>query len=549
MKKLVYILLALVLTAGGCSGDRSVDRQLAVAEELIADKPASAVSILMEMDTASMSQSQVDRQSLLYVYAHAIHGYPLSIDDDVLRQGDSIYSHFDRDGVRWLMIKSVDAKTKGNAVARIENLKDAEFMALQLDSKFELALIYQYLANVYEQGFNGTVSRYFADRSVDLLRKLNYPKQLREARMAVFGALVAQRDYKTALDSILAMNDEVMANADNGYKIYFLDQLAGVYDENDLSDKAIEIWDSIYSGVDVTSNTLAHWARAYCRIDALDSAYTLIQRANSMPHNATDEYLCRNVEYQILEKMGRKSQLAYIDSLRDQATKRIAEEKKLEESSLAVNQKYDSATKKAWIEAADARHRTNIAVCIALIIALAAVAVYMYFRKRNRLLRLEHENDVLKIRTLQDNLFESDARQRDVSAKISEMFQSRFSLIDSLAASYFECKETGSEHKRIYAEVKKAINNFGTDAATKELENIVNAGSDNLMEKFRGDFTGLSVAQYRLALYLFCGFSLPAISIFTGSDIRNIYVYKSRLKALINKSDCQQKEEYLVYFG
>ncbi|MDE5876006.1 MAG: hypothetical protein K2H47_00645 [Muribaculaceae bacterium] len=544
----IYVMLSLLLLCG-CIGSRKGERQLAEAEKFIASCPDSTIVILAEMDTTELSEAQKYRRMLLYAYTCVIHGETIPLNSNDLKLGKDMWDNtFSEDEIKWLILKSADAKYRGDFVARIEYLKDAEFLAIQLDSKFNLALIYQYLALVYEQGFNGTVSRYYADKAVNILRELDCPKQLREARMSVVGALSARRDYKTMLDSLLSMKDEVMTNATEGYKIYFLDMLARTYDENNQTREAIQIWDSLTDENQINSNTLAHRARAYWRINELDSAYMLIQQANSLPHNITDEYLCRNVEYGILEKMGRKQELAIVDSLREQASKKVFEERKLEESSLALNQKYDTAARLAWIDAAKARHRTLIMIFVTVIIALVALGVYLYLRKRNQLLRLQHENDVLQIRTLQNNLFENDNHQKAVSSKISELFQSRFNLIDSLAMSYFECRETGQEQKRIYNEVKNSINSFSSEEATHKLEDIVNGYNDNLMEKFKEDFPKLSQAQYRLALYLFCGFSLPSVSIFTGSELRNIYVYKSRLKSTINKSDSPRKDEYLAFF-
>ena len=558
MRSLLYIVVAAVMAAAvgagalltGCSGSRDADRRLSAVEELIAEHPDSAVVMLLDMDTSRMSDRQLARRELLYAYAHAIHGYPVSLDSVNVRRGDAMFNgRFDSDEVKWLIVKSTDARFKGDAVARIECLKDAEFLAIQLDDRFGLALIYQYLSNVYRHAFNGTVSLYYADKSAEILRELDHPKQLREARMAVVGAYAAKRDYATMLDSLLAMRDEVMANATDSYKEFFLEQLARSYDSNGRTGEAISIWHSLYDGRETTSNILAHWAMAYWNVGHLDSAYMMIQRANSLPHDNTDEYLCRNVEYMILESMGRTAELARVDSLRQIASENTMDERQIEESSLALNVKYDSATREAWGAAARARTRTHIAHFVAILCAVVAVAVWLYLRKRNQLLRLEHENDVLRIRTLQDNLFESDRRHRGVSAKLSELFQSRFRLLDGLAASYFECKETGQEQRRIYGAVRNSISEFSSDAATQELEDIVNGYNDNLMVRFREDYPRLSPAQYRLALYLFCGFSLPSISIFTGTGLNNLYVYKSRLKSVIAKSDSPRRDEYLAYFG
>ena len=247
--------------------------------------------------------------------------------------------------------------------------------------------------------------------------------------------------------------------------------------------------------------------------------------------------------------MGRRSELARLDSLRNTAAENLMKERRLEDSSLALNLKYDSAARKAWVDAIEARNRTNVAIFICVLAIMLCVWVYVFLKKRNKLLRLAHENDILRIKAMQDSLFKSDSLNKDMSARISELFRTRFNLIDGLAATYFECRDTAQEQKRIYSDVKTALSNFGTKEAIDELTDIVNGYKDNLMERFRADFPKMSASQYRLALYLFCGFSLPAISIFTDTELRNIYVYKSRLKSTISKSDSSRKAEYLQYLG
>ena len=543
---LVSLLFANIFCA--CSNTYA-EKQLTEAEALIIEHPDSTVSLLMQMDTTHMSRKQIARQELLFLYTQLIYGNQVPIDSAGIAEGDNVFANdFENYGIKWLIVKSAEAHRSGDPVARIELLKDAEFLAIQSDNKADLGIIYFFLSKVYEQGFNGIVSKYYADKALEIFRDLKWQSKIRDARMAIVGAYCVDRDYKTALDSLIAMQPEVMANATDSYKIYFLDQLARHYDEDGQSAKAIEIWHSIYDGTDTSANTLAHWARAYWHINELDSAYMLIQQANAVPHNNSDEYLCRNVEYAILEKMGRKQELERIDSLRTIASNKISEERHLEETSLALNIKYDSATRQAWLEASKSRNRANVAILITLLTVFAGVAIYIFLKKRNRLLRLEHENDILKIESLQDNLFKSDRRNNDMSIRISELFKTRFNLIDGLASAYFECKDTGQEQKRVYSEVKRALSNFGTKEAIDELTEIVDGYKNNLMEHFKTDFPQMSPAQYKIALFLFCGFSLHAISIFTDTEIRNLYVYKSRLKSAISKSETPRKEEYLQYF-
>lgn len=184
-------------------------------------------------------------------------------------------------------------------------------------------------------------------------------------------------------------------------------------------------------------------------------------------------------------------------------------------------------------------------VGLAMLLCIVILGYALYVKR----LKFEHANDLLRIQNLQSTLFEKDKQHEEMSNKIGNLFSTRFKLLDGLASSYFECKETGQEQKRIYAEVKNSIVDFSSEITTQELIDVVNGYKSGLMDNFKADYPKLSASQYRLALYLFCGFSLSSISIFIDSDLRNIYVYKSRLKSLIAKGESPRKEEYLRYFA
>lgn len=450
--------------------------------------------------------------------------------------------------VKSLIIKSEIAKCQGDPVARLEALKDAEFLASQLDDKSDLAFIYLYLSQTYANCFNGTVSEHYANKSLRLFEELGYRKQGIDARMAIVNSLAVKRDYIVMLDSMLSMKNDVLRYSTDSYKVFFLDQLARALDENNRSQEAIDIWHNICNANNANSNTLAHWARAYIHTNHIDSAELLINKAIALPHNHTDEYLCRNVQYDILERLGRKSELAIVDSLRENAANINYDERKIEASSLALNKKYESITREAWEAKQKAQQRVFFTIAVAVLLFLISLFSILYYQKRNRLLKIENENNLLKIQTVERNLFEKERWHNEVSEKVSALFKSRFAAIDQLASAYFECKETGQEQKRIYAEAKSVIDDFCSAESIHELEEILNAANDNLMYHFYKDFPKLSSSQRRLALFIFCGLSLQSISIFQGTEIRNIYVYKSRLKSTISKSESPRRELYLSYF-
>lgn len=542
----IYVGIAFFLLLCSCS---KTDKTLDHIEEIMVTDPEAALNSLAHMDTTSLSDNQKARKALLQAYIATIHIVPIDMAPaDLLHATSAFDNSCSTDEVKSLIIKSEFAKAYGNPVARLELLKDGEFLASQLGDKSDLAFIYLYLSNAYSNGFNGIVSEHYADKSLHLFNELGYRKQIIDAKMGIVGALAVKRDYATMLDSLLSMKTDVINYSTDSYKQYYFDTLARALDENGRSDEAIEIWHSIYPDRNSSANTLAHWAYAYLHNNQPDSAEFFINRAIALSHSNSDEYLCRNVQYAIVERLGRKAELPAIDSLRSKAANVDYEERKIAATSLALNKKYDSTTQSAWKEIQTSKLRTIVIASISAIIVLLMIGSVLFYRKRNQLLRVENENNLLRLQNLENNLFENERQHNAVAGKISALFKTPFNTIDQLASAYFECRETGLEQKRIFAEAKLAIEDFSSTTSLAKMEEIVNTTNDNLMSHFDEDFPKLSASQRKLALFLFCGLSLQSISIFQESDLRNIYVYKSRLKSTITKSDSPRKELYLSYF-
>lgn len=306
-----------------------------------------------------------------------------------------------------------------------------------------------------------------------------------------------------------------------------------------------EIKDLVYHQIDtlnLNSTTNLNLALAYNKLGEYNKALQILDVVNKSEEKY-DTLKYQAISVFVYENLGdyKKALSTYIDfshKIDSINVHKFEKESKSIEEKLALELQAQK----------DARQKDRIIWgCVGLAMLLCIVIlIYALYVKR---LKVEHTNDLLRIQNLQATLFENDKRHEQMSDKIGSLFSTRFKLLDGLASSYFECKETGQEQKRIYAEVKNSIVDFSSDATTQELNDVVNGYKNGLMDNFKADYPKLSASQYRLALYLFCGFSLSSISIFIDSDLRNIYVYKSRLKSIISKGESPRKEEYLRYFA
>lgn len=123
-------------------------------EDMMIKEPEMALDSLSDMDTLSMSENKKARRALLEAYIATVHVVPIDMTpNDLIRATTAFDGKCSPEEVKSLIIKSEFAKLRGDHVARLELLKDAEFLAIQLDDNSDLGFIYLYLSKVYANGF------------------------------------------------------------------------------------------------------------------------------------------------------------------------------------------------------------------------------------------------------------------------------------------------------------------------------------------------------------------------------------------------------------
>ena len=533
---LVIAVVASIIVS--CSHNPAVDRRLNVAENLMEEHPDSALLILNEIDTEQI-ESKVNKARYALLKSMALDkNYIDTTTFDVIRpaidyyiedgspneklrtyyyQGRVYQNRSENDSAMQSFMRGREFCKEASDTLTMANL-----LVAQAAIQYSIYKLNEFINNNLEAA---NLYKAIGRKDYEILSLAN----------ALDGGILNNDKFLT--DSIMSIAKErvrqnpeftsVIAPYELSYALKFGNEDSVVSILNYYkSDKYLEDVDKL----DI--------AEAYCRIgDGPNAMRVLSSIPLASKTRSSLKYLA--IKPAILELNGDISGAlsAYrlfsttIDSLHQQI----------------FSQDLLFADKKHQFEMDVLRERTQRErfVWIALGVILLLIIIYQIWVMR---LRTEHENDLLKIQTLQQNLFESSQKQNEAKERIQKLFHTRFLLLDGLASSYFESKETGHEQKRIFAEVKESINNFRSEGTVIELTEIVNGYNNGLMDRFKDDFPKLSKSRFRFALYLFCRFSLPSISIFTDTELRNVYVHKSRLKSVVSGSDSPHKAEYLRYF-
>lgn len=536
--RLLWVLV-IVFIAGtilSCTDNSKVKKQLFSAETVMVQHPDSALTILRGIDCSALSSGNEKARYALLMSQALDKNYIDTTTFDILQPAIDYYTDNGTpdEKLKTFYYQGRIYQNKGdeeNAMSafinarEVGNVTDTLTLAHLLVAQGTLYLRQYKTPNFVAN--NLEAAKLYSSLGKHILEIGSYAKALN-------GYVIM--DDKTAADSVLSVCVPLIRESPDGETSLFPAMLG--YTIDFCSPDEIKTFLDNYKDLELGHDETMDLARGYSKIGESDKALEFISSINPAPFTL-DSLKYATVKLDILEKQGNYEQA--LNLYKDYSAMLERYQKDL------LSQDLLFADKKHQLEMDVLQERTQKErfVWIALGVILLLIITYqMWVRK----LRIEHENDLLKIRTLQQNLFESGQKQNESKERIQKLFQTRFQLLDELASSYFEFKETGQEQKRIFAEVKKSINNFSSDETITELTEIVNGYNNGLIDRFRADFPKLSKSRFRFALYLFCGFSLPSISIFTGMELRNVYVHKSRLKSAISGSGSPHKAEYLRYF-
>ena len=187
-------------------------------------------------------------------------------------------------------------------------------------------------------------------------------------------------------------------------------------------------------------------------------------------------------------------------------------------------------------------------VWVVVLLAVVAVAIvlfrHIYAKNRERALRREIDNYVAIIEDIRRDFAHLNIEK---SAKI--VVEQELAIFDQLCVSYYTYDDDKKQQIDLYNRVKSLIEKFSSDAETlAKIERDIDLRHDGAMGKLRAELANLNATEYRLACYIFAGFSNQAISVFMQSESGAVATRKSRLKSKIIKANPPSLHLFVAMF-
>ena len=136
--------------------------------------------------------------------------------------------------------------------------------------------------------------------------------------------------------------------------------------------------------------------------------------------------------------------------------------------------------------------------------------------------------------------------QQDNAEILGSLFSQRILKLNQLSSAYFETNDSGKK-EILFNDFKNEISRFGKEKeAFLSLEEDLNRYCDGIMSKLSNQIPQIKGENRTIISLFFAGIDYDTIRILMKrNSVQSLKTLKSRLKAIITKSDAEDKALFL----
>lgn len=542
MKKSLYIIILLSFLSYGC--DTTWEMELNRAETLMRERPDSSLYILEHIDSDNLS-SRKNKAKYALLYSQALDkNYIDKTNDSLILVAVDYYQEYGNEREQMLAYYYLGRVqyNVGAYQSAIISFLQAEEHALRTEDYLYCGLIYRNISDIYNDTYNPAEELKYAQKAYDCFCRAGASEHRDYALpiLAVaYGNTSDRAKEKELLEQTLVLAQERCDTALWGMCLsnYALCHEV-VQDYRKAKESILAIKNRLVQPMDLSDwVTLAH---CYAQENKTDSVNFCLNEAwQSADTSADSAKILLRIYYIEKKRNNPQKALEALENCND--FQNAVSRQMLQQSVIATQRDHFRIRSESAMYKLKANHRLGIIIILSICLFAGGIIIYLHRRIQRKNAEIERYMNIAC--EIQDVL---QSKNTEMSHLVRQLFHEKFEFIDSLGCTYYERQNTPNEQIAIYSEVKRAIQNLGTDKQTKsELERIVNLCNEDILKKIRSQIPEIKAVDYDLFCYLCAGFSYRAISIFMQMKIENVYNRKSRLKILISNSTAASKELFL----
>lgn len=563
----------------GCDGGRgkATDAALASAEELMEERPDSALAVLCAIDSTAIDNA--GRRALHgLLMAEARYKNFIDETDDSIIAASAAYFGRKGDDRRLMRARFIQAKIQFNNsdyTHSIVSALKAEKLAKQDSDNLYLARIYEHMGLTYLRNHNVDAQLPYVYKAyecyshageqrsalfslIDRGNALNNLEQYNNS-LALLDSVARIIEEKDTLLSIYLGQVKIDALLQSGRKDDAISELQklGSINGRDFSDDY-----SVPYKVFISNGDMSH-AKIY--LDSIMASYSLTNDSGYKLVAQLDYYTASGDAATALQFAK-----SYIDYLYKENLKQ------LNKSVLqAQSDYYEALGNEASLRADRFWNWLVVSIFCMFFVIMAGL---LYHRYKIKIKRIELRTKIWEISELLAKMQEKDNELRSVNYKtysankaidklrleieekenalfrlgnsINELYKSQFKTLNELCREYYSKNEASERvRKTLYKDFESIILELRGASKFQKLEESLNMYCDNIAEKLKTTVKGLKYSDYKMLILIFAGLSVNAICVICDIERGNYYIKRQRLRDRIQQSDSVYCELFLSHMN
>ena len=568
-----------VIMVCGCAGGRgkATDAALASAEELMEERPDSALAVLCAIDSTAIDNA--GRRALHgLLMAEARYKNFIDETDDSIIAASAAYFGRKGDDRRLMRARFIQAKIQFNNsdyTHSIVSALKAEKLAKQDSDNLYLARIYEHMGLTYLRNHNVDAQLPYVYKAyecyshageqrsalfslIDRGNALNNLEQYNNS-LALLDSVARIIEEKDTLLSIYLGQVKIDALLQSGRKDDAISELQklGSINGRDFSDDY-----SVPYKVFISNGDMSH-AKIY--LDSIMASYSLTNDSGYKLVAQLDYYTASGDAATALQFAK-----SYIDYLYKENLKQ------LNKSVLqAQSDYYEALGNEASLRADRFWNWLVVSIFCMFFVIMAGL---LYHRYKIKIKRIELRTKIWEISELLAKMQEKDNELKSVNYKtysankaidklrleieekedallrlgnsINELYKSQFKILNELCREYYSKNEASERvRKTLYKDFESIILELRGASKFQKLEESLNMYCDNIAEKLKTTVKGLKYSDYKMLILIFAGLSVNAICVICDIERWNYYIKRQRLRDRIQQSDSVYCELFLSHMN
>ena len=573
------IILAILVLCVACN-DRVGNSELVQADAIMESAPDSAMSILVKVDTAALSQFDKAYYSLLYSQAQ-IKTWVILDSDSLFRTAyEAFRDHPDDDLRRRAYFYNAQiAFNRGDMQSSMSDVLTAYEIAKSEENDYWIAKSAEIIGDIFSDSHNYSQSEKYRLEAVRCYKSMGRENSHRYALcdlVANYSNMNLKEKGINLADSLKRVIESEQP-IDSALMGYLLDSALPLYFTNNRFEDICKAYEDYlvnyyYDGEGAQAYVfLSHVYQAQEKtphsIKMLDDAFKHTKGEHDRGFVLYAQYYqaCNKGDYQLAVSLC-DSILYYDARIVDKAAK----------ESVAVVQR-DFYNRKALSEKKRAKALAVLllvaVVGVVLIVSLFIIIYRLKLKAKNAEIeslmsdfsylkrnveKVSEENSTLydklssstsTLSQLRQQLEDKARNEMRHEMIVEQLFHDKWSTFNKLCNDYFAMIESGLKPDRIVKDIEHELKELNTPKNIRTIEMSVDEYLGGIMTMLRNELPDFKEKDFAFIVFVIAGFSVRAICLILGIKYKNYYLIKSRLIRRIVDSEAPHKSLFLSKLG